>query len=149
MSVAKLHSLDVIPTKGLREIFAGKWEGMLFDELCVKYEAEYTVWRKDIGRACCTDGESVKELSDRVLATLADIARENDGKTVCIATHATPIRAVCAAAAGLAAEDMARIPWVSNASCSVFDYENGKFDAVYIDRSDYLGDLTTNLPANV
>ena len=147
--VAKAHALEVIPTKGLREIFAGKWEGLLFDELCVKYEAEFAVWRKDIGHARCTEGESVQELADRILATLADIARENEGKTVCIATHATPIRSVCTAAAGLAAEDMAQIPWVSNASCSMFEFDNGKWRAIYIDRAEYLGDLTTSLPANV
>ena len=122
---------------------------LLFDELCVKYEAEFAVWRKDIGHARCTEGESVQELSDRILATLADIAHENDGKTVCIATHATPIRSVCTAAAGLTAEDMAQIPWVSNASCSMFEFDNGKWRAIYVDRAEYLGDLTTCLPANV
>lgn len=147
--VAERQGVPIILHKGLREIFAGEWEGKLFDELCVKYEADYTVWRTDIGRARCTGGESVAELSERVLKALSDIAKDNEGKTVCIATHATPIRAVCATASGLTAEEMVAIPWVSNASVSLFEYENGRFTAVYTDRADYLGDLITNLPANV
>ena len=147
--VAERQELPIVLHKGLREIFAGDWEGKLFDELCVKYEADYTVWRTDIGRARCTGGESVAELSERVLKALSDIAKDNEGKTVCIATHATPIRAVCAAASGLDACEMAKIPWVSNASISVFEYDGGVLRAVEVDNARHLGDLKTNLPANV
>jgi len=147
--VAKSHGLDIAPHKGLREIFAGEWEGKAFDELCVKYENDYTVWRTDIGNARCTGGESVRELSGRVLSTLAEIADMNEGKTVCIATHATPIRSVCTAAAGLDACEMVKIPWVSNASVSIFEYENGTFNAIKVDDASHLGDLKTSLPANV
>ena len=66
----------------------------LFDDLEKNYPDEYSVWLNDIGNACCSGDESVKELSKRVMATLTDIAKENDGTTIGGATHATPIRAV-------------------------------------------------------
>jgi broad specificity phosphatase PhoE len=77
------------------------------------------------------------------------IAKANAGKTVCIATHATPIRAVCTAAAGLRFSDMAKIPWTANASISLFEYENDNFKAIYTSNTDHLGDLRTKLPTNV
>lgn len=147
--IAEALGLEINRSRGLREIFAGKWEGMMFDDLCVKYAESYTVWRQDIGKARCDGGESVVELSARVLSTLEGIAAVNDGKVICIATHATPIRAVCTAAAGLDVSEMAKISWVSNASISVIDYEDGRFIPVSINNSDHLGDLITVFPANV
>ena len=149
LPIAEALDLPINKCKGLREIFAGEWESMLFDELCEKYAEDYSVWRNDVGKARCTGGESTVELSERVLSALEKIARENQGKTVCIATHATPIRAVCTAAAGLAPEEMAKIKWVSNASINVFDYEGGIFTAVSVDNAEHLGDLKTKLPSNV
>ena len=147
--LGRIKGIEVIPCKGLREIFAGEWEGKTFDELCSSYSEAYTVWREDVGRAKCTGGESVVELSKRVLGTLGEIAEQNPDKTVCIATHATPIRAVCTAAAGLDVCDMAEIKWVSNASISIFDYEDGAFTAVSVDNTDHLGSLITGFPSNV
>jgi probable phosphoglycerate mutase len=146
---AKSHGLEIIPHKGLREIYAGKWEGEIFDDLVVKYTEDFNRWKTDVGRARCTDGESVAELFDRVTGTLASIAAENEGKTVCIATHATPIRTVTAAALTGRVDDMADLPWSANASINIFDFEDGKFTAVALSLTDHLGDLSTALPSNV
>lgn len=147
--VARALGLEITATKGLREIFAGEWEGKTFDQIDEEYHDEFALWKRDIGRARCTGGESPREVSARVLSTLASIAEQNDGKTVCIATHATPIRSVCTAAAGLDASDMAMIPWTANASISLFEYEDGIFTAVYTSKTDHLGDLRTAPPTNV
>lgn len=147
--IAQALDLEIIPTKRFREIYAGKWEGMPFVEIEKEYSEDYKIWRTDIGRARCTGGESVKELYERILSALDEIASENPGKTVCIATHATPIRSVCAAATGVDAADMAKIPWVANASINVFDYDDGKIVPVDIDNYRHLGDLATKLPTNV
>ena len=148
MPVAKTHSLAVIPHKGLREIFAGEWEGMAFDELDKKY-SEYGIWKTDIGHAHPDGGESVAELYDRILTILGEISKANEGKTVCIATHATPIRAVCTAAEGLSVDKMSEVSWTVNASISLFEYENGRFTAIYTSKTEHLDDLTTKLPTNV
>jgi len=92
-AVARLLGLSVQTDRRLREIYAGTWEGRTFDELTENFP-NYAVFRNDIG-ACVTDGgESVAQLSKRVLEAVTEIAAENEGKTIVIATHATPIRAV-------------------------------------------------------
>ena len=147
--VAKAHGLTVVPHKGLREIFAGEWEGRTFDELEVKFAESYGTWKNDIGHAHPDGGESVAELYDRILTTLGEISKANEGKTVCIATHATPIRAVCTAAKGFLADKMSEVSWTVNASISLFEYENGRFTAIYTSKTEHLDDLTTKLPTNV
>ena len=147
--VARAHDLTVTPHKGLREIFAGEWEGKSFDQLDEEYPEGFDVWKKDLGRAHPEGGESVAELFDRIIATLGEIAKEQEGKTVCIATHATPIRTVCTAAMGGGAEDMSKLSWTPNASISIFEYENGIFTPVKTGIVDHLEGICTVLPANV
>ena len=147
--VARELGLPLIPEPGMREIRAGDWEALPFDELRVKFPKEYEIWMNDIGNAQCPNGESVKEFSARILAAVAKIAAANNGKTVCIGTHATPIRAVCTAAAGLPAERMAEIPWVRNASISRFVWEDGTLTAVSVGETSHLGDDVTPPLKNV
>lgn len=144
-----IGGLEVTPVKALREIQAGKWDGEKFDDIERIYKNDYAVWRNDIGNACATDGESVKELSERVMAEIEKIAVENDGKTVLIATHSTPIRAIESIVKTGGIEKMKDIPWVSNASVSVLEYNLGKWRFALIGEDKYLDALKTELPKNV
>ena len=147
--VARAHGLRVIPHKGLREIFAGEWEGKTFSELEEEYPESFGVWKTDLANAHPDGGESICQLYSRILATLEELSKENDGKTVCIATHATPVRTVCTAAMGLDYKGMTDIGWTANASISIFEYEDGRFTAIDVSRTDHLGELKTVLPSNV
>ena len=147
--IAISHGLDVIPHKGLREIFAGEWEGKTFSELEEIYPESFGVWKSDLANAHPDGGESICQLYNRIIATMKELAQKNEGKTVCIATHATPVRSVCTAAMGQDFSGMSKIGWTANASISVFEYENGIFTAIYTSRTDHLGDLSTFLPSNV
>ena len=147
--VAQLHGLDAIPVQQLREIFAGHWEGRTYCDLEREFADSYDVWKNTIGLAACPGGESVAQLQERVRACVEKIVLSHPGETVCIATHATPIRAVCTAAKGLSADKMSEVSWTANASISLFEYENGSFTAVYTSKTEHLDDLTTKLPTNV
>ncbi len=146
--VARALALDVVKDAGLREIYAGEWEMMPFVEIEAKYPEEYSVWKNDIGRAHPVGGESVCEMAERVAATVRRIAEAHDGGCVVIATHATPIRAISTLAQGLELSEMGRIPWVSNASISVFEYD-GEFRLIEKNITSHLGTLKTDLPRGV
>lgn len=148
-AVADRLSMDVIPDCRLREINAGKWEGENFGDLEKKYPVEYTIWRTDLGNARCPEGESTRELGERILAALTEIAEQNDGKTVVIATHATPVRAMQTHCIYGDFGRMKDVKWVSNASVSEFFYENGKFTCGKISQDEHLSELCTVLAANV
>ena len=119
------HGLAVIPRRSLREIYAGDWEGRLFDDLIRLWPREREVWKTNIGFACPPNGESVMEVYARIEQALAEIAAENEGKTVLIGTHATPVRAMTAHLMGLGLEGMASLAWAPNASITTVVYEEG------------------------
>lgn len=147
-AVAEPLGLPLQTDTRLREIYAGIWEGKSFDELTENYPA-YAVFRGDIG-TCQTDGgESVAQLSSRVLDAVTQIARSNEGKTVVIATHATPIRAVMTHCKGLPLAQMKDVAWVTNASVTEVIYENGTMRLGKACQDAHLGSIVSRFPSNV
>ena len=147
--IADLIGVEILPTDRLREIGAGKWDGMKFSDLQKYYKKEYDMWMNDLGNAHCPDGETVKGLGDRIMNELTRIAEENDGKTVVVATHATPIRAAQTFIQFGSFEKMKNIKWVSNASVTVLEYDNKKWSCPKVSIDEHLADLKTSLPTNV
>ncbi len=143
---AQALGLAVIEERDLREIDAGDWEYMPFDEIDATYPKAYRRWREDIDRARCVNGESVMELQERVVALLRRIGRQHAGKTIFLFSHATPIRVAAAYCADKAVKD---VPWATNASATRFEYEDGKLTLAAYSYDDYMGELVTTLPANV
>ncbi len=148
MPVSRLIGKEIKSHKGLREIFAGEWQKMPFDDLQKDFSEEYGVWLKDIGNARCSGGESVKELGDRVMATLTEIAKENPGKTIAVATHATPIRVSQTIIKYGDIVSMKNVPWIPNASVTVYEYD-GSWKCISEVEDEHLGDDKTVFPANV
>lgn len=140
--------VPMIPDEQLREIYAGQWENRKFDDLQVVFEKDYSVWLTDIGNAACTDGESVKELGERIVNRLTEIAVKHDGETVLIATHATPIRVSQCIWEGKPLSEMKNIPWVSNASVTVAEYD-GSWHIKQVSIDEHLADIRTMPAANV
>ncbi len=147
-AVADLLNQTVTPTEALREIYAGRWENMPYGQLA-KEEESYQVWLHDIGRAACSQGESTKELQQRVVGCLSEIAQAHPGQTVVVATHATPVRVAQCYCEGKPIEELKDIPWVSNASVTELRYEDGSFTLQEAGHDAHLGALKSHLPKNV
>ncbi len=147
-AVADLHGLPLQATARLREINAGEWETLPFNELSKR--DDYGVWMRQIGVAVCPGGESVAQLQQRVRAVVKDIVLAHPGETVCVATHATPIRVMECVWTNTPLEEMHTIPWVSNASVTIAEYDDaGRGRLIERDLHDHLLDLATGMPANV
>ncbi len=149
LHTTELKGMEIIRNKNLREIYAGKWENGLFAELEEIYKESYGVWLTNIGRARCDEGESTEELQKRIVSEITKIAEENEGKTVFIFTHATPIRTFKAFCDGKTLDEMKDVPWATNASVSHFEYFEGKFKVVDYGIDFFQGNELTTLPANV
>lgn len=148
LPITKVCGTDLIKSEQLREIFAGKWQGLCFDELQMQYSESYGVWLQDIGNAHPTDGEPVKALSLRIWNAVQEIAAREQGRTVVIVTHATPIRALLCRLRGFELEHMKQIPWVSNASVTVVRFD-GTWNLEQEGVDMHLAELKTQFPANV
>lgn len=147
--VAQLLDLPVHTERGLREIYAGQWEGKPFDEIQQHFPQDYHCWLTDIGHCQPTGGESAEALLSRVEETLRRIAEENPDGIVAVATHATAIRAIQSKVSGVGLAGMKDVPWVVNASVTELHYENGQFFLGKIGQAAHLQTLRTDMPANV
>ena len=141
--------LPVIAEHGLREIYAGAWEGMKFADIFNQYNDDFSVWLNDLANVRCTGGESAKELFERVSETIARLGRENDGKTLLLATHATPMRVVDAFSVGDTYENIASHKAPPNASLHIYEYENGNLKRIKTNIVEHLNGQITKLPPTV
>ena len=84
--VAEAHGLEVELLPGLREKDFGTWEGLLDTEIRERFpQANGGPWG---------DAETSEEVTQRVLATLHEIAGRHPDGRVLVVSHGGPIRAV-------------------------------------------------------
>ncbi len=147
IATATLHRLPVTTHSALREIYAGKWEGRGYEEIRDIYPKDYHVWITQIGLCTTTGGESIAALQQRVRTAVEEIVQHHRGETICIATHATPIRVMEAVWTHTPLEYLHTIPWVSNASVTIAEYDDaGEGHLVRRDLHEHLGALSTFVP---
>ena len=147
--IADKLKIKIIKNKIFREIYAGKWQEQSFEYIKKQYFDDYSVWLNDIGNACCTDGESVRQLSERVVNAIKILSENEKEKTIVISTHATPIRAfqtVCEKGDISFAKD---VVWTANASVTVCEYTNGNFNFKLSGYNEFLADLKSTFPSSV
>lgn len=149
LELSLITGIEIVKNEGMREIAAGEWEGLPFDELATLYSEDFNKWMYNTEEAGCTGGETIKELTERVVSALKEIACENDGKTVAVATHATPIRAILTVVKYGTIDKMNDVPWVSNASVTELTYENFEFKVVLTGDDKHLKALVTTLPESL
>ena len=147
--IARGFALPVVTDCRLREINAGEWENIRFDELPELFPEAYTVWMKDLIYARCTGGESVVELSERIIEALQDIAAANSAKCMVVVAHATTIRAALWKISGGGKETMDALGWGGNCGISEIRYEDGKLQVVSSNYTEHLSGFSSTLPSNV
>lgn len=116
--VAEALDLPIHQEKELREIYFGRWQGRPAEE--VRQDPEYQLWEAG-GESDCGAWESKAALRERVKAVFAEIAEENEGKTVLIATHGGVVEAAMREWLNLPAAE--KIAFPGNASVSVVTYD--------------------------
>lgn len=147
--IAKAVGKPLETDTDLREIFAGKWEGVSFSAIARDFAADWHIWCNDLGRVRCPDGESVEELGVRIMSAVTRIAERNADKTIVVATHATPIRAMqCLVETG-DITNMKKYSWVSNASVSEYTYDEAGWHCRAVGLDAHLAALSTGLPEGV
>ena len=147
--LADLLGMDIVPDEAFREIFAGKWEGMRLDDIATAFPEDGAVWKNDIGNSRCTGGESARELGKRIFSRIKEIAKENDGKTIVVATHAAAIRSLQTQCPVEDFDNMKNIPFVTNASYSVLVADGDRYEFTEISCDGHLEGCKTQLPTNV
>lgn len=137
--------IKILPSTGLREIFAGEWEGHTTDYLAEAFPAEFDIWKNDYANSRCTGGESTREIYVRAYEEICRIAAENEGRTVYVSTHATMLRALSARALGLSEAEVGSIPFAHNAAICTFSFDSGTLTPIELNITEHLGDSITGV----
>lgn len=147
--IAEYFSLPIRTHTGLREIYAGEWEGITFKQIAERYPEDFAVWLNDIGSCHLTGGESVRDMQARAIHTIEQIVMENIGKTICISTHATVLRALQCLWSGKELCDMKDIEWSANASITSVCYEEDmSFHDLFIGQCSHLDTGNITMPVH-
>lgn len=145
-TVAKISehfNTPIITDPRLREIYSGKWDGQSFDYLMTL--PQYTEWVSNMGVLKSDQGESFSDVYDRAVCALNEIIEKHPNQTVAIGTHGGAIRCLQCYFAGKTTKDIYDVPWVPNASTTVVNYKDGKFNTELNGYCEYLGDMITVL----
>ncbi len=134
--------LEMHLERDLREVDVGVWTGVPYAAVRERYAADFEAYTKSID-APCTGGESVRTASKRLLSCFEKIAREQNGKTVLVCSHALCCRLFAALAATGRVEDVTAHRAPDNASYSVYEYENGAIRALLQSHTAHLDNATS------
>ncbi len=124
--IAEAFGLGIIKDARLRERSLGTWEGVSHAEIRESDPEGFRCFKEDFAHCNGGGGESFLEVGERLTEAFDEIVRDNDGKTVAVVTHAGLIRTMCAVWQGRAADDIADIRGVSNASVTVVECEGSE-----------------------
>lgn len=123
--VAARTGLEPVALLELREVDTGSWSGLSRADVEARFPEGFTRWRS--GGSGWEDGESYEEMAERVIGALRTIAEDHPDGRVLIISHGGPIRAIHAAAEGVAIKDYRRLrPVEPNARLSAVAVENGR-----------------------
>jgi broad specificity phosphatase PhoE len=139
--VAEPLGIEIKKDPRLREIYAGKWQGLYFSEVKELYKSDYDSYKSDRYTGRTTGGESLVEVYSRAAAAVNEIAERCCGKTVLISLHNGPLMALQALFMGT---DLNHLTNMSNNSVTEVDYENGKYTVIKLGYDEHLGELVTS-----
>lgn len=123
--VARSKGQTIQMTPELREVDVGSWSGLTRAEAEARFPEGYARWLQ--GREGWEDGETYRQLGDRVVRAIQRIAKEHDGERVLVVAHGGTIRAIHAAALGVDVHTYRRIQRVEpNATLSAVCLDSGQ-----------------------
>ncbi len=99
--IAEELGLRVVLEPRLREVNLGDWQGLYSDEIRARWLSEMQMWLEQPLAIRPPNGESIRELAERVRAAVHDIAARYPDKRVGIVAHELPIAVIMIHTAGI------------------------------------------------
>lgn len=133
----------IIPHAGLRERHLGIFQGHIIRQAKERWPDEYRQLRSSDADYAPPEGESQRDLSSRIVTTLAEIAARHPGATLAVVTHGGVLSAFFRQVLGLPIEAPRRFARV-NASWNVFTEDGDKWMLETWGDTSHLGGEMTN-----
>lgn len=113
----------------LNEIYFGKWQGLNFKEIFLKYPEEAHNYFYDVKNYCAknVEGEELNVGLERFLNGLKKIVSKNDGGNILIVTHGTVLELFFNYIENKEASDLDERKLIGNGEYRVYVYKNGMY----------------------
>ena len=122
--IAAEHGLISESRSNLRELNVKLWEGLTANEIEEKFPGAFDEWWKDIADYKIPGGESIRDMSGRVIPALKEIISANYGRSIVLVAHGAVNRAILADAMKLDLNNIYSIE--QNYGClNIIDYFSG------------------------
>ncbi len=130
-AITRYHELPLVTTPLLREINVGPWETLFFGNVFHDEPEKAELFIHDPANWRIDGAETYAEVARRAYGALADIARENDGKSVAVVSHGVTLRCLLAKITGTDLKNTAELPICRNTAVSKLSWSDGRFTAEY------------------
>lgn len=135
--LAAPRGLAVVYREGLRELHAGDWEGLTWDELQRLYPLEWQARLADIANYRIPGGESFRDAAGRVRPELARLLAAHPGQNVALVAHGGVNRIILLDALGAPLEQVFSLEQ-DYACLNVIDYFADGYRTVRLVNADHL-----------
>ncbi|CAG1015791.1 phosphoserine phosphatase [Anaerolineales bacterium] len=99
--ISESLNLTVTIDPRLREINLGAWEGMLSNDIKVRYPRELWERERNPFDAHAPQGESPRDVAQRVITAVNEIAHRHPGESVIIVSHGVALAVIICHAQGM------------------------------------------------
>ena len=123
---------------------AGEWTGKSFEEIEKLFPEEYWLWNNDSINLTISSGESSRDMIQRIGNAVDTLAKENEGLTVLVVSHAGVIKGLPYYYSENKTDELFNTtPLATNSSITEVVFENGFGKLTRYSDDSYLGDLKT------
>ena len=119
------YGLQPVAEKKLRELDAGKWERLAWDEIKKQYPKEWTARLKDVVNVPMPEGESLLDLASRIRPVIKKIVKKHMGEEIIVVAHGGVNRVILLDAIGAPLESLFSIEQDFGCLNSIDYYKDG------------------------
>jgi broad specificity phosphatase PhoE len=121
--LAKLTGLEIIRSPAFRERNVGVLEGLTFDESKQEYPSDYYALVNRNIHHVITEGESYRDLLERITGELREIVHRHRGQRVAIFTHTGALCFMTLHLLGAIHRNTKQTPWIITSNCGINRFE--------------------------
>ena len=137
-AIYRSQGLELHRRRDLREICVGRWEQMTWGDIARTDGEQLANFNIHPEKWHVEGAEEPRQVLDRVLAAVRQIAAENEGKTVAVVSHGYAIRLLLAELQGYTLDQLSATPVGGNTAVSLVEAENGQMRVVFRDDTSHL-----------
>lgn len=143
-AIAEGRGLEVTVEPDLVEIDHGAWSGLDREEVTRRYPELYRLWREEPTRAPMPEGETIVQVSERVVAAVGRLVAAHPQQTLLLCTHDAALRALVCSLMGMSLD---RIWWLrlDSGSLSTVEFEGPEPRVIQLNDTCHLADVVSDL----